>query len=356
MPKRITIEPHLSVEELEKRYRQGKEPIERSHYQIIWLLAAGRTSEEVAQVTGYKRSWIYELVWGYNRIGPETLGDGRLTNKGAPSLLSEEQQANLAQILSAPAPDGGLWNGRKIADYLSELLERRVSRQQGWRILKQLDWSLKLPRPSHQQSDSQEQQQWKKKLNEEVEKVQKEHPDADVSVWSQDEHRIGLQPVMRRIWVEWGQQPIAIVNWKREWSWLYAFVEPQTGKTYWWILPRVRTDLFDAVLKDFAEHFGIGVKKRVILTVDQAGWHMSDKLEVPEGIHLFPLPPYSPELQPAERLWPLVNEPLANQVFDSLEQIEDLVEQRCRCLLNQKELIRGLTFYYWWPEIIQEAA
>ena len=243
-----------------------------------------------------------------------------------------------------------------VADYLSELLERTVSRQQGWRILKQLDFSLKVPRPSHQQSDSQEQQQWKKKLGEEVEKVQKEHPDADVSVWSQDEHRIGLQPVMRRIWVELGQQPVAIVNWKREWSWLYAFVEPQTGETYWWILPRVRTNLFSAVLKDFAEHFGIGAKKRVILTVDQAGWHMSDKLEVPEGIHLFPLPPYSPELQPAERLWPLVNEALANTVFDSIEQVEDLVEQRCRYLLNQTELIRGITFYHWWPEVMQEAA
>ncbi len=48
MPKRISIEPHLSIEELEQRYRQGKDPIERSHYQIIWLLAQGRTSEEVA--------------------------------------------------------------------------------------------------------------------------------------------------------------------------------------------------------------------------------------------------------------------------------------------------------------------
>ena len=112
MPKRISIEPHLSIEELEQRYRQAKDPIERSHYQIIWLLAQGRTSEEVALVTGYKRSWIYELVWGYNRIGPETLGDGRRTNIGAPPLLSDEQQAKLSQILSGPAPDGGLWNGR----------------------------------------------------------------------------------------------------------------------------------------------------------------------------------------------------------------------------------------------------
>jgi len=75
MPKRITIQQHLNLDELETRYRQAKEPIERSHYKIIWLLANGRPTEEVAAVTGYSRNWIYELVWGYNRIGPESLGD-----------------------------------------------------------------------------------------------------------------------------------------------------------------------------------------------------------------------------------------------------------------------------------------
>jgi hypothetical protein len=46
-----------------------------------------------------------------------------------------------------------------------------------------------------------------------------------------------LQPVNRRIWVEAGEVAIAKVNWKREWLWLYAFVQPQTGETYWWLLP-----------------------------------------------------------------------------------------------------------------------
>jgi transposase len=132
MPKRITITPHLSLEELERRYRQAKEPIERSHYQIIWLIAAGRRTEDVAEITGYSRSWIYELVWGYNRIGPETLGDGRQGNPGAVPLLDDVQQANLWQALKGLSPDGGLWNGRKVADYLSELIGQPISRQQGW--------------------------------------------------------------------------------------------------------------------------------------------------------------------------------------------------------------------------------
>lgn len=127
MPKRITIEPHLSLDELETCYRGAKDPVERSHYQIIWLLATGRPTEEVAAVTGYSRNWIYELVWGYNRQGPESLGDGRRQNLGGSPLLSDVQQVQLWQALQGPAPDGGLWNGRKVADWMSELLGERVS-------------------------------------------------------------------------------------------------------------------------------------------------------------------------------------------------------------------------------------
>ncbi len=58
MPKRITIIPHLTVHELEQRYRKSTHPIEHSHYQIIWLLAQGRPTEEVAAVTRYSRDWI----------------------------------------------------------------------------------------------------------------------------------------------------------------------------------------------------------------------------------------------------------------------------------------------------------
>ncbi|MGH2415121.1 MAG: IS630 family transposase [Microcystaceae cyanobacterium] len=351
MPKRITIAAHLSLEELAIRYRQAQDPIERSHYQIIWLLAGGRKTEEVAQITGYSRSWLYELVWGYNRSGPQTLGDGRRENPGATPLLDDMQQANLWQALKGMSPDGGLWNGRKVAEYLSELIGQEISRQQGWEYLKQMRLRLRVPRPAHQEADLEEQEAWKKKLQQEVERVQAEHPDAAVEVWCEDEHRLGLQPVMRRVWVEEGSQPVATVNWKREWLWLYAFVQPQTGATYWWLLPYVNTQLFSRVLKDFAEHFGVGQDKHVILPLDQAGWHMSQQLEVPEGIHLLPLPPYSPELQPAERLWVLVNEPLVNEAFDTIAQVEELVYQRCRRLLRQQKLIRGLTFYHWFPEI-----
>jgi hypothetical protein len=66
---------------------------------------------------------------------------------------------------------------------------------------------------------------------------------------------------------------------------LYGFVEPQSGQTYWWILPYLNTELFTRVLADFAQVFEVGEQKRILLVLDQAGWHISQRLKIPEGIH-----------------------------------------------------------------------
>jgi len=62
MPKRISVQPDFGLDELEARYRQAIDPVEACHYQIIWLLAQGRPTDEVAVVTGYSRSWIYNSM------------------------------------------------------------------------------------------------------------------------------------------------------------------------------------------------------------------------------------------------------------------------------------------------------
>ncbi|MDB9315963.1 IS630 family transposase, partial [Spirulina sp. CS-785/01] len=56
MPKKVTIEPYLSTEELYEKYRAAKEGVQRSHYQIIWYISQGKTPQEVAELTGYSYS------------------------------------------------------------------------------------------------------------------------------------------------------------------------------------------------------------------------------------------------------------------------------------------------------------
>jgi len=85
------------------------------------------------------------------------------------------------------------------------------------------------------------------------------------------------------------------------------------------------------------------------LVLDQAGWHKSGKVVVPEGIHLVFLPPYSPELQPCERLWPLSNEAIANRRFETLDELQEAQAQRCVALQNNPTCIRHATLFHWWP-------
>ena len=68
------------------------------------------------------------------------------------------------------------------------------------------------------------------------------------------------------------------------------------------------------------------------MVLDQAGWHTTEKLELPEGWDLYFLPSHSPELQPAERLWPLTNEVIANNSPHNLKELEALLIVRCRKL------------------------
>lgn len=162
MPKKLVLSQHLSTQELFNRYRSASNVIQKSHYQIIWLLSTSKTPKQVAETTGYSQTWIYQLINRYNQKGEAGLGDLRISNPGKEPLLNDIQQAQLHQVLTFPAPDGGLWNGRKVAEWMGEIAGKKVTRMRGWEYLKQMEYSLKVPRPEHQEISLQEQQDWKK--------------------------------------------------------------------------------------------------------------------------------------------------------------------------------------------------
>jgi hypothetical protein len=155
-------------------------------------------------------------------------------------------------------------------------------------------------------------------------------------LWAEDEARLGLKPVMRRVWAPVGKRPTARFKRGYKWTYLYGFVRPTTGDLFWLILPTVNKELFSVALDEFAKEVGAGEDKRILVVVDQAGWHTSGELEAPEGIDLELLPPGSPELQPAERLWPLTNEAIANGLFEEISEIEQALVERFayNCLIR----------------------
>jgi len=178
-----------------------------------------------------------------------------------------------------------------------------------------------------------------KKLAQQTARVQAEHPEADVEVWTMDEHRLGLKPVLLDVGSRGNNRcsgelafSVAMAVW---------LCSPSVGETYWWILPKVNINLFNRVLADFAI-FGPGKNKQIILAMDQAGWHTSSQVEVPEGIHLeFMLPIHQNFNQQSvcgSNQWSG-----RESVIPDVGWLGRGAFQRCRALLKQQDLIRA------WP-------
>jgi hypothetical protein len=126
-------------------------------------------------------------------------------------------------------------------------------------------------------------------------------------------------------------------------------VRPETGQSWWCLLPTVSLAAATLALHTFARDAGIAAEHLVTLVVDNAGWHRSPRLPLPPGLQLLFLPPYSPELQPAERLWPLIDAARANQVFADVTALEDALARRCQSLAAQPDRVHAHTCSHWWP-------
>lgn len=182
-------------------------------------------------------------------------------------------------------------------------------------------------------------------------KNKQENTDKKIEIWAQDEARLGLQPILRRMWSPKGKRPIAKQTRKYQWIYAYSFVHPLTGKSFWLTLPSVSTVLMNLALKEFSQYIDPQNGKIIILLVDKAGWHISKELEVPENIRLCPLPSYTPELQPVECGWPLLRESVANKYFDNLDKFENVIAKRCAWLNKNPATLKGAVGFSWIQEI-----
>ena len=161
----------------------------------------------------------------------------------------------------------------------------------------------------------------------------------------EDEALLAMQ--IEQLLLEAGHEPVGHPRYERLYP--HGFVHPGTGEVVWFVCTGVDAGLLGAVLAAFAEQVGAGEDKLIVLVLDNAGWHVSGDLVVPPGIELAFLPPYTPELQPAEHLWPLTNEAVANKHFATLADLDAALSERRRTLATTPEVIKAATHFGWWP-------
>jgi Homeodomain-like domain len=132
MARRISLAPHLTIEELGRRCRSTKDPVERSRWHFLWLLARGLTAKVIAGITGYSAYWIGHIAQRYNERGPEGVKDRRHHARPGSLLLTAAQQDELvAALAGGSAARVDHWSGRTVAAWVSQRLGRRVGRQLG---------------------------------------------------------------------------------------------------------------------------------------------------------------------------------------------------------------------------------
>jgi hypothetical protein len=186
MTKRVEVKAELTAEALHEKYRKAKDPVERTRWHILWLVKEGHAPGKVAEQLSLQPDgceWLYTVGMRQEARGSQTI-DGAC------------QQAELVEVLQKPPRDGVLLSGPKVVVWMQEQLGRPVSARRGWDYLQRLGYSSWEPGPQHVKADEQEQEAFKK-LPEEVEAIPQAYPEAHIQLWSGNEHRIGLKPILR---------------------------------------------------------------------------------------------------------------------------------------------------------------
>ena len=130
-----------------------------------------------------------------------------------------------------------------------------------------------------------------------------------------------------------------------DYGYLSLALNPRTGELFALLLPDMRVESFQAFLDEFIKF--ISEKTCVRLITDGAAAHRSTRLRIESRLRIEHLPPYSPELNPVERLFKELRAELKNRVFESLEAIEEAVIKAVEPFMKDGSRVKKLTFYSW---------
>ena len=143
-----------------------------------------------------------------------------------------------------------------------------------------------------------------------------------MQLWCQDEARVGQKGRGTRVWYERGFRPEGMADRRYAYAWLYGAVRPGTDEAFALVLTETSAEAMQVFLDRFAAT--LAPNAHAALLLDQAGWHIAKAITIPANVSLIHLPPYSPELNPVERIWLYLRDRfLSHRLFADLDAILD---------------------------------
>lgn len=279
--------------------------------------------EIIDQVLGFcdrtKTVWITR----YNQNSVDGLKD--LPRTGRKSLLIESQKEEIKDFVNASIKKENpnkIICAKQIYEKIKNNFRVNYSSSGLYKLLKRLKLGKVIPRPIHEKNDPEKMRQWLTELPTNVKKIREINPEKKIKFYFQDETRYGQKTIYTGIWalkgsnVEFKNQD-GFLN-----SWIYGAVNPENGDRYGFILPDLNSKNMNIFLENFSKT--ITRDEHVIMILDGSGAHTSKDLKVYKNISFIFLPPYSPQLNPIERLWKWIKSNyLSFKKFASIDEIID---------------------------------
>lgn len=268
--------------------------------------------KKVAAIYAISRSTLMRWIERFESGGSSAFAVE--AGRGRRSYLSAAQK----EIVHAwVMQEGATITAKTLQHYIKEQFAIEVSHTTAFRLLKSLGFSYITPRPKHHKQTPQKQEEFKKNLQARLQAAPRKE------VFFFDESRFGTHSRIGHGWFPKGSRTAVKAKLGFQNFYVYSAVSPKTGEDCSIIVPYVNAATLSVFLQEMARNLQ---GREAFLIMDQAGWHKADKLIVPKNIEILYLPPYSPELNPVERLWQHSKDALLkNKVYDTLEVLEEAV-------------------------------
>lgn len=321
--KRGRIDYLNEADEVARLYRSEKEAWKKERLLAIkLLLETDKTLEQVADIVGRARSRIQVWVKKFREGGIVSLltrGNGG----GRKSRVTPVAQKAIIEKLR----EGTFRTAKQFQSWLKSEHQIELSEKGIYYHLGKLGGRLKAPRPSHIKKDPEAVKEFRETLAQKMHALdlEKEKP---VKLWVYDEARFGLHPLLRKMWSLVGHRVIAPVHRRFEWEYLFGAIEVGSGESEFLFTDGLSKEFDREFLKQISaqdpgcEHVVIG---------DGAGFHHKENQQcdepLPTNVHVLTLPPYSPELNPIEKLWDIVKDRVCTKCWESLEELEKAITQ-----------------------------
>lgn len=343
MSRPLTIFIIETADELKQLMHAQQKAKLKERIQALYLLKNGRakTLKDLADFLGRSRSTIEYWLTRYRTGGLLGLLAWNY-HGGQPPAIPKPVLAELREQLSQPH---GFKNYGEIQHWLKEHYGLEIHYKTVHQTVRyKLKAKLKVARPTHLQRDDTAVVEFKKKLPTKLELIdvfqEVEGEKRPVRYWSQDESRLGLKTIGRRVLTVPGVKPVGLMQWKFAAFYLYGAVEPLTGESFFLEFSHLDSVGFQIFLQEFSKTYADSLN---ILQLDNGSFHLAKELMIPTNIVLLLQPSYSPDVNPIERVWQHLKGKLSWLNVATLDELRREMDS----LLNSltAECIASLTGY-----------